>query len=86
MKNIGLSGLNWKTIKKNPAILPIYILTGFGLFLAGSYVVRLATRNPEVTWSRSRNPEPWDEYKNKQYKFVATRDYTEGSPAPEWKK
>jgi len=72
-------------MKKNPAILPIYVLTGFGLLLAGGYVARLATRNPEVTWSRARNPEPWDAYKDKQYKFLATRDF-EQSPAPDYKK
>lgn len=32
------------------------------------YTMRLATRNPDVTWSRTSNPEPWQEYRNKQYK------------------
>ncbi|ODM96164.1 NADH dehydrogenase [ubiquinone] 1 alpha subcomplex subunit 4-like 2 [Orchesella cincta] len=86
LKNIGLSGLTWSSIKKNPAILPIYGLVGVAMVLAGGYIFRLATKNPEVTWSRARNPEPWNEYKDKQYKFLATRDYSEGSPAPDYKK
>ncbi|CAL8141753.1 unnamed protein product [Orchesella dallaii] len=68
LKKIGLSGLTWTSIKKNPAILPIYGLVGIAMGIAGFYIVRLATRNPEVTWSRARNPEPWNEYKDKQYK------------------
>lgn len=32
------------------------------------YTLRLATRNPDVTWRRGENPEPWQEYRNKQYK------------------
>jgi NADH dehydrogenase (ubiquinone) 1 alpha subcomplex subunit 4 len=49
-------------------ILPIYVLTAAGLGLAAFYVFRLATKSPEVTWSRVRNPEPWNEYRDKQYK------------------
>lgn len=32
------------------------------------YTMRLATRNPDVTWNRETNPEPWEAYRNKQYK------------------
>lgn len=32
------------------------------------YTMRLATRNPDVSWRRKDNPEPWEEYRNKQYK------------------
>lgn len=40
------------------------------------YMARLATRNPDVTWNRSSNPEPWQEYKEKQYKvIVAYHDF-----------
>jgi len=83
-KGIGLSGLTWSSMKKNPAILPIYVLVGIAGVLAGGYIVRLATRNPEVTWSRNRNPEPWNEYTNKQYKFIATHDLPP-CPAPEYR-
>lgn len=42
--------------------------TGIGMAWATFYTLRLATKNPDVTWSRKNNPEPWQEYHNKQYK------------------
>lgn len=41
---------------------------GAGAIGAVYYMARLATRNPDVTWNRTSNPEPWQEYKDKQYK------------------
>lgn len=38
------------------------------MFGALYYTMRLATRNPDVTWNRETNPEPWEAYRNKQYK------------------
>lgn len=38
------------------------------MFGALYYTLRLATRNPDVSWRRGENPEPWQEYRNKQYK------------------
>ena len=35
---------------------------------AAFYTLRLATRNPDVSWAKKSNPEPWQEYANKQYK------------------
>lgn len=37
------------------------------------YTMRLATRNPDVTWSRVQNPEPNEAYRNKQYKVSCKR-------------
>jgi NADH dehydrogenase (ubiquinone) 1 alpha subcomplex subunit 4 len=41
-----------------------------GLGCAGAffYTVRLAVRSPEVSWNKKSNPEPWNEYTNKQHK------------------
>lgn len=39
-----------------------------GCFGAAYYVFRLATRNPDVMWNRKANPNPNEEYRNKQYK------------------
>lgn len=41
---------------------------GVGGFGAVYYLLRLAIRNPDVSWSRVQNPEPNQEYHNKQYK------------------
>lgn len=44
--------------------------------MAGSiiYTLRLALKNPDVTWNHKKNPEPWMEYSDKQYK-VSTLFY-----------
>ena len=39
-----------------------------GMAGAGFYLLRLATRNPDVSWNKKKNPEPWQEYSDKQYK------------------
>lgn len=36
------------------------------------YTLRLATKNPDVTWNRHTNPEPWQEYEKKNYKVRLT--------------
>jgi len=83
---IGLSGLTWASMRKHPAIIPMYALMGAGALLAGGYVFRLATRSPDVSWNKRTNPEPWQAYENKQYKFLSSgRDYTESSQAPKYK-
>ncbi|CAG7837938.1 unnamed protein product [Allacma fusca] len=85
-KGIGLSGMTWTSMKKHTAVIPLYALCAAGAGLAGFYLWRLAAKSPEVTWNRKTNPEPWNAYENKQYKFLSSgRDYTEASPAPKYK-
>lgn len=55
-------------------IIPIYIISILGMGLAGGYVLRLATQHPEVSWTKS-NSEPWNDYKNRQYKVGHDDDY-----------
>uniref|UniRef100_A0A1L8EI39 Putative cytochrome c oxidase subunit ndufa4-like protein n=1 Tax=Haematobia irritans TaxID=7368 RepID=A0A1L8EI39_HAEIR len=82
-----MQGLGLKSIKKNPALIPLYVCVGAGAVAAVLYTFRLAIKNPDVTWNRSANPEPWEEYKDKQYKFFSPiRDYSNiKSPAPNYK-
>lgn len=49
-------------------LIPLVACVGFGTGMAGLYIARLALVNPDVTWSRTKNPEPWERYRNKQYK------------------
>ncbi|XP_055908504.1 cytochrome c oxidase subunit NDUFA4 [Eupeodes corollae] len=81
-----MQGIGWASLKKNPALLPLYFCVGVGALGATFYIFRLATRNPDVTWNRSSNPEPWEEYRTKQYKFYSPiRDYSKiESPAPKY--
>ncbi|XP_008558297.1 cytochrome c oxidase subunit NDUFA4 [Microplitis demolitor] len=76
-------GMDLKSLKKNPSLLPLFACVIVGGIGASGYLIRLATKNPDVTWSRKRNPEPWQEYKTKQYKFKSQVDHSK-SPVPEY--
>uniref|UniRef100_A0A7R9I9U9 NADH dehydrogenase [ubiquinone] 1 alpha subcomplex subunit 4 n=1 Tax=Timema tahoe TaxID=61484 RepID=A0A7R9I9U9_9NEOP len=82
-----MQGLSFSSLKRHPALIPLYICVGAGVFGAAFYIVRLATKSPEVTWDRKNNPEPWNEYANKQHKFYSPiRDYSNiESPAPKYR-
>ncbi|EDS40904.1 NADH:ubiquinone dehydrogenase [Culex quinquefasciatus] len=81
-----MQGMSLASIKKNPALIPLYVCIGLGAAAAVFYTARLAIRSPEVTWSRKNNPEPWEEYRNKQHKFYSpVRDYSKvESQAPKY--
>ncbi|XP_037090366.1 NADH dehydrogenase [ubiquinone] 1 alpha subcomplex subunit 4-like 2 [Pollicipes pollicipes] len=80
-----MQGLSATSLKRHPALVPLFGALGFGVALATFYTIRLATRNPDVSWRRTSNPEPWEEYRNYQYKFMntANHDYTK-NPAPKF--
>ncbi|ODN02965.1 Cytochrome c oxidase subunit NDUFA4 [Orchesella cincta] len=85
----GLSGLTLSSIKKYPAIIPLYVMLAAGVVLAAGAVTRTLIKNPEVSFNRKGNPEPWNDYRAKQYKFFGIgRDWDKGveSPAPDYKK
>ncbi|KAJ6634070.1 Cytochrome c oxidase subunit NDUFA4 [Pseudolycoriella hygida] len=79
-----MQGMNLKTLKKHPALIPLYVCTAVGMSGALYYTLRLATRNPDVAWNRSQFSNEY--YRNKQYKFYSSvRDYTNiDSPAPKY--
>ncbi|CAL7934749.1 unnamed protein product [Xylocopa violacea] len=45
-------------------------------------MLRLAFRSPDVTWSFKKNPEPWNDYKSKEYKFLSIQDKTKFQATP----
>lgn len=49
-------------------LIPLYVCVGLGCCGAVLYTLRLAVRSPEVSWNKRSNPEPWNEYANKQHK------------------
>lgn len=62
-------------------LLPLYfciVLGGTGAFL---YTLRLATRNPDVSWLNKKESQSNDYYKDKQYK-VPTVTLCLSSPTP----
>ena len=41
--------------KKHPSLIPLFIFIGAAL-----YVTPLALFNPDISWDRKNNPEPWN--------------------------
>ena len=44
-----------------------------------AYLGRLALKNPDVSWNKKGNQEPWNEYETKQYKVIRVM-----IPSPVW--
>jgi len=42
-----------------------------GVILAASAITRTLLKNPEVSFNRKGNPEPWNAYRDKQYKVFS---------------
>ncbi|XP_075231634.1 NADH dehydrogenase (ubiquinone) MLRQ subunit [Lycorma delicatula] len=80
-----MKGLTWSSLKKEPALIPLYVIVGAGCLGAVFYSLRLALKSPDVAWTRKEN-QPYDEYANKQYKFLSpTLDYSKlESKAPKF--
>ncbi|MGH0140066.1 UNVERIFIED_CONTAM: hypothetical protein FKN15_070827 [Acipenser sinensis] len=55
--------------KKHPSLIPLFVFIGTGAVGACMYLARLALRNPDVSWDRKNNPEPWNKMNpTSQYK------------------
>lgn len=64
-------------------LIPLFVSLGVGVAMATFYTLRLATQNPDVTWDRKNNPEPWQKYAEKQYKFYSPAGF-KPSQAPKY--
>ncbi|XP_054241019.1 cytochrome c oxidase subunit NDUFA4 [Indicator indicator] len=64
--------------KKHPSLIPLFVIIGSGGIGAGLYLMRLAMFNPDVSWDRKNNPEPWQKMApSDQYKFYSVNvDYS----------
>ncbi|KAM9457546.1 cytochrome c oxidase subunit NDUFA4L [Clarias gariepinus] len=67
-----------RQLKNHPALIPLFIFIGGGCTMSLTYLARLALRNPDVSWDRTNNPEPWNKLgPNDQYKlFAVNMDYS----------
>ncbi|XP_005388161.1 PREDICTED: cytochrome c oxidase subunit NDUFA4 [Chinchilla lanigera] len=64
--------------RKHPSLIPLFLFIGAGGTGAVLYLTRLALFNPDVSWDRKNNPEPWNKLgPTDQYKFYAVNtDYS----------
>ncbi|THK33237.1 MLRQ subunit, NADH-dehydrogenase, partial [Diachasma alloeum] len=63
-----MKGMSLKDLRKYPSLIPLYVCLGAGLFISSAYLIRLAVYSPDVSWQPKKNPEPWQAYKDKDYK------------------
>jgi len=74
MSSLRPKTLKLETLKHHWALIPLAGALGFGLCLSAFYTARLAIQNPDVSWRRTSNPEPWqhrvdEEGNTVRYKF-----------------
>ncbi|XP_066174138.1 cytochrome c oxidase subunit NDUFA4 [Sylvia atricapilla] len=64
--------------RKHPALIPLFVIIGSGGVGAGLYLMRLAMFNPDVSWDKKNNPEPWNKMApSDQYKLYSVNmDYS----------
>ncbi|KAM3860114.1 cytochrome c oxidase subunit NDUFA4-like [Diretmus argenteus] len=64
-------GIVAKQLKQHPSLIPLFIFIGGGATMCASYMARMALKNPDVSWDRTNNPEPWNNTApDHQYKLV----------------
>ncbi|KFM77454.1 NADH dehydrogenase [ubiquinone] 1 alpha subcomplex subunit 4, partial [Stegodyphus mimosarum] len=74
-----MKGLTLASLKKHYSLIPLFVIVGGGMVLSVAYLARLAFKNPEVSWRRKTNPEPWQEYADKRYKLYQVNKDTDYS-------
>ncbi|XP_073971657.1 NADH dehydrogenase (ubiquinone) MLRQ subunit [Rhodnius prolixus] len=81
-----MQGLSFASLKKHTALIPLFVCVGVGCVGSIFYLGRLGFRNPEVSWNKRGDQQPWNEYTEKQYKFYSPNvDYKKlESPAPKY--
>ncbi|XP_033226536.1 cytochrome c oxidase subunit NDUFA4 [Belonocnema kinseyi] len=65
-----IQGLDIKSIKKHPSLIPLFVVLAAGCTAAVAYTARLALKNPDVSWTPKTKPEPWNDYKDKRYQLL----------------
>ncbi|XP_041618424.1 cytochrome c oxidase subunit NDUFA4-like [Vulpes lagopus] len=65
-------------VKKHQHLIPLFIFIGARGTGAALYVLHLALFNPDVSWDRKNNTEPWNKLgPNDQYKLYSVNvDYS----------
>jgi len=71
--------------KTHPQYMVLQGVVMCGTLMGAMYGLRVAAKEPEVTWNHHTNLEPWNAYANKQYKFLPLRrDNSIECPAPKF--
>ena len=76
-------GLTIKDLKHHYALVPLAVTMAGGLTMVVAYVIRLAFFNTDVSWTKT--PEPYNEFRNKQFKFLNPSGLHHGLAIPTYK-
>lgn len=79
-------GLTMESLKRHTALIPLAVIMAAGMTFVGAYIIRLATKTTDVSWTKK--PEPYNEYHGKQFKFLNPEgiDYSKmGTRIPNYK-
>jgi len=68
-----MQGLTLASLKKHPALIPLFACVGAGCVWSAYYIGRLCTRNPDVQWFGKGNGVTLSnsKYYGYQYKFYS---------------
>ena len=63
-----MQDLSWSGFKRHPGLQPLFVTMSIGITFVLAYCGRLISKPPDVTWRH--DPEPFNSYKEKHYKWV----------------
>ena len=79
-KNFTLAGL-----KKNYPLIPLVGMLGAAITGCAAFSLRTALRTPDVSYRKQLNPEPWNEYRDKEYRLYNPKHIPKDNcPAPKF--
>ncbi|XP_037093081.1 cytochrome c oxidase subunit NDUFA4-like [Pollicipes pollicipes] len=80
LKNFSLAGL-----RQNYALIPLVAMLGAALTGVVAFSLRTALRTPDVSYRKQQNPEPWNEYRDKEYRLYNPKNIPKDHcPAPKF--
>ena len=59
-------GLSMASLRKHSYLIPLYVAVGVGVLLSTAFLGKSCFKL-DVTWNRRKNPEPWNDAKNKEF-------------------
>merc|ERR1712227_1088436 len=58
------------TGKSHRVLLPMFIIIGAGCLMCTAQCIRCLIKEPDVSWNRRANPEPWENFRFKRWSLL----------------
>lgn len=70
-----MPGTTIASLKKHYDLIPLLLAVGTASTLAVGMTIRTALRNPDVSWNKRTNPEPWNQLDQaERFKFLNSKN------------